>query len=151
MPLLSVPVDACLAVWRHACCMLYAVPGLQARKMVANIMRLVADSMAPGTLATQPLIRSRFLDWLRDTTLFLRSLAPFGEAFWEVSQVLAVCAGVHLVHAQLWGSQGNLLTATAMARSLQCVVLMSVCCVAVRLLMPVCHVYAMPPFAVAGR
>jgi hypothetical protein len=23
----------------------------------------------------------------RDTTLYLRSLAPFGEAFWEVSQV----------------------------------------------------------------
>jgi hypothetical protein len=55
--------------------------------MVANIMRLVADAMAPGTLAAQSLIRARLLDWLRDTTLYLRSLAPFGEAFWEVSQV----------------------------------------------------------------
>jgi hypothetical protein len=55
--------------------------------MVANILRLVADAMAPGTLAAQPQIRARLLDWLRDTTLYLRSLAPFGEAFWEVSQV----------------------------------------------------------------
>jgi hypothetical protein len=59
--------------------------------MVANIMRLVADAMAPGTLAAQSLIRARLLDWLRDTTLYLRSLAPFGEAFWEVSQV-CICS-----------------------------------------------------------
>lgn len=59
----------------------------QARKVVANIMRLVADAMAPGTLAAQPQIRARLLDWMRDTTQYLRSLAPFGEAFWEVSQV----------------------------------------------------------------
>jgi hypothetical protein len=65
---------------------------VQARKMVANIMRLVADAMAPGTLTTQSLIRARLLDWLRDTTLYLRSLAPFGEAFWEVSQVCSLDA-----------------------------------------------------------
>jgi hypothetical protein len=64
--------------------------------MVANIMRLVADAMAPGTLSVQSLIRARLLDWLRDTTLYLRSLAPFGEAFWEVSQVrvLVICHNI---------------------------------------------------------
>ncbi|WIA40102.1 hypothetical protein OEZ86_013510 [Tetradesmus obliquus] len=74
----------------------------EARKVVANIMRLVADAMAPGTLATQPQIRARLLDWMRDTTQYLRSLAPFGEAFWEVSQVAyCLCAVCRCVAGQL--------------------------------------------------
>jgi hypothetical protein len=61
----------------------------QVRKLVANVLRLVADAMPKGTLATQGTIRARFLDWLRDTIQYLRGLPPFGEAFWEVSQVVA--------------------------------------------------------------
>lgn len=57
------------------------------RKVVANILRMVADSMLPGTLASQPVMRVRYLDWLRDTYTFLRSVAPLTEGFWEVSQV----------------------------------------------------------------
>lgn len=60
---------------------------LQARKMVANVMRLVADTMPQNTLNSQQPIRSRYLEWLRETIVYLRSLPPFGEAFWEVSQV----------------------------------------------------------------
>jgi hypothetical protein len=70
--------------------------------MVANIMRLVADAMAPGALAAQPQIRARLLDWLRDTTLYLRSLAPFGEAFWEVSQVGCCCLLVGSARMYYW-------------------------------------------------
>lgn len=55
--------------------------------MVANVMRLVTDTMPQTTLGQQPFLRSKYLDWLRDTVSYLRSLPPFGEAFWEVSQV----------------------------------------------------------------
>lgn len=51
------------------------------------MMRLLADTMPQSTLNNQLLIRNRYLDWLRETTLHLLSLPPFGEAFWEVSQV----------------------------------------------------------------
>lgn len=60
---------------------------LQARKSVANVLRLLADAMPPGTLGTQLVVRARYLDWIRDTALFLKQLPRFGEAFWEVSQV----------------------------------------------------------------
>lgn len=60
---------------------------LQARKSVANVLRLLADSMPPGTLGSQLVVRARYLDWIRDTALFLKQLPRFGEAFWEVSQV----------------------------------------------------------------
>jgi hypothetical protein len=54
---------------------------------VANVLRLLADAMPPGTLGTQLVVRARYLDWIRDTALFLKQLPRFGEAFWEVSQV----------------------------------------------------------------
>jgi len=60
---------------------------LQARKSVANVLRLLADVMPPGTLSSQLVMRARYLDWIRDTALFLKQLPRFGEAFWEVSQV----------------------------------------------------------------
>lgn len=60
---------------------------LQARKSVANVLRLLADAMPPGTLGSQLVVRARYLDWIRDTALFLKQLPRFGEAFWEVSQV----------------------------------------------------------------
>lgn len=50
-------------------------------------MRLLADSMPPGTLTLQLVMRARYLDWIRDTALYLRQMPRFGEAFWEVSQV----------------------------------------------------------------
>lgn len=59
----------------------------QARKSVANVLRLLADAMPPGTLNRQLVMRARYLDWIRDTVLFLKQLPRFGEAFWEVSQV----------------------------------------------------------------
>jgi hypothetical protein len=60
---------------------------VQVRKAVANVLRLLADAMPPGTLNSQVVMRARFLDWIRDTSLFLKQLPRFGEAFWEVSQV----------------------------------------------------------------
>lgn len=60
---------------------------LQVRKAVANVLRLLADAMPPGTLNSQVVMRARYLDWIRDTSLFLKQLPRFGEAFWEVSQV----------------------------------------------------------------
>ena len=54
---------------------------------MANVLRLLADAMPPGTLGTQLVVRARYLDWIRDTALFLKQLPRFGEAFWEVSQV----------------------------------------------------------------
>jgi hypothetical protein len=65
---------------------------LQTRKSVANVMRLLADTMPPGTLTTQLVMRARFLEWIRDTAMFLRQLPRFGEAFWEVSQVCSCCS-----------------------------------------------------------
>lgn len=54
---------------------------------MANVLRLLADAMPPGTLSSQVVMRARYLDWIRDTSLFLKQLPRFGEAFWEVSQV----------------------------------------------------------------
>jgi hypothetical protein len=68
----------------------------QARKSVANVLRLLGDAMPPGTLSTQLVMRARYLDWIRDTAFFLRQLPRFGEAFWEVSQV-GVWVGVPLL------------------------------------------------------
>eukprot|EP00878_Enallax_costatus_P012410 GHUV01012961.1.p1 GENE.GHUV01012961.1~~GHUV01012961.1.p1 ORF type:complete len:1005 (+),score=325.04 GHUV01012961.1:1774-4788(+) len=74
----------------------------EARRMVANVMRLLADTMPQSTLNHQPLIRSRYLEWLRETTVYLRSLPPFGEAFWEVTQVAyCLCAVCRCVASQL--------------------------------------------------
>eukprot|EP00775_Hariotina_reticulata_P013221 gene13221-13351_t len=76
----------------------------EVRKLVANVLRLVADAMPQGTLASQGTIRARFLDWLRDTIQYLRGLPPFGEAFWEVSQVAyCLCAVCHCITDQLVG------------------------------------------------
>lgn len=56
---------------------------------MANIFRAVADAAPPGAVAAHPQLAARLLEWLRETQAFLRGLPPFGEEFWEASQVRA--------------------------------------------------------------
>jgi len=59
----------------------------QTRKLVANILRTVADSAPPGAVARQPPVLRCYLDWVRDAAAFMRGVPAFGEEFWESSQV----------------------------------------------------------------
>jgi hypothetical protein len=59
----------------------------QARKLVANILRTVADSASPGAIAASPALARFFAEWGRDAAAFLGSSPLFGEGFWESCQV----------------------------------------------------------------
>jgi hypothetical protein len=61
-------------------------PPCQARKLVANVLRTIADAAPPGAIASQPAVAARCAEWLRETQAFARLLPPFGEEFWEASQ-----------------------------------------------------------------
>lgn len=60
-----------------------------ARKALANIMRILADTTPPGHLSSSAgsHLRGRLLEWMRDTALHLRGMPPLGEVFWEHAQV----------------------------------------------------------------
>ncbi|KAI8469209.1 MAG: cell morphogenesis central region-domain-containing protein [Monoraphidium minutum] len=74
----------------------------EARKLVANILRALADAAPPGAAAAHPAVASRYSDWLRDTAAFLRGLPAFGEDFWEASQVAyCLCSVVRCLGGQL--------------------------------------------------
>lgn len=51
---------------------------VELRTLVAHVFRCTADGLRPGSLRTEPLLRSRVLDFLRDSLKFLAS-ATSGE------------------------------------------------------------------------
>jgi hypothetical protein len=67
---------------------------VQVRVVVANLMRLLCDAMGSSALSSQPLVRARIYEWVRETYIFLRQISPFRDGFWEVSQVGGEGAGV---------------------------------------------------------
>jgi hypothetical protein len=70
-----------------------APPRPQVRKLVANILRTVADAALPGTIPGQGATLRFYQDWVRDAHAFLRGLPAFSEEFWEASQVRRPAGG----------------------------------------------------------
>lgn len=52
-----------------------------------NATRIIAYDVPPEKLATNSKLRTRLLEWIRETYLYLRPMSLSSEAFWEVSQV----------------------------------------------------------------
>ncbi|MEW5300011.1 MAG: hypothetical protein WDW36_002975 [Sanguina aurantia] len=67
------------------------------RRSVAHVFRIIAYDVPPEKLATNGKLRTRLLEWVRETYLYLRPMSLSSEAFWEVSQV-AYCLACVVRH-----------------------------------------------------
>ncbi|KXZ50882.1 hypothetical protein GPECTOR_14g131 [Gonium pectorale] len=59
----------------------------ETRRCVSHVLRILADRAPHEVLASQPLLRSRLLEWIRDTYSLVRPSPLSSEAFWELVQV----------------------------------------------------------------
>eukprot|EP00798_Chlamydomonas_sp_ICE-L_P017185 gene17185-23502_t len=64
------------------------------QRLVAHLHRTLAFNLSSTSLAQYPQIRARFMEWIKDTYLHLRTLSFSSDAFWDNSQVAYCLASV---------------------------------------------------------